>query len=67
MHKYDLAKDILWATQHPDRIDYHIQGAVLTEVAIAEFIGRETELTNKKDKEILGVMDDLMEPSKAEM
>ena len=64
MHKYDLAKDILFATQNVGAVNYNISGAVEAEAAIEEFAGKETELTNQRDKEALKKIDELMEEQK---
>lgn len=60
MSKYDLAKDILWATQHPESVDYNIRGATISEVAIAEFVGHESEFLNKNDRDALSLMNELI-------
>ncbi len=64
MHKYDLAKNILSATQNEGAVDYNISGIVALEAAIEEFSGRETELTNERDKEALRKLDELMKEQK---
>ncbi|GFI02055.1 hypothetical protein IMSAGC005_00882 [Lachnospiraceae bacterium] len=64
MHKYDLAKNILFATQNEGAVNYNISGATAFEVAIEEFAGKETELTNQRDKEALKKIDELMEEQK---
>lgn len=64
MHKYDLAKDILFATQNVGAVNYNIPGAVEVEAAIEEFAGKETELTNQRDKEALKRIEELMEEQK---
>ncbi|MDE6386623.1 MAG: hypothetical protein K2L82_02310 [Lachnospiraceae bacterium] len=64
MHKYNLAKDILFATQNESAVDYNISGAVTLEAAIEEFTGKETELTNERDKEALRKLDELMKEQK---
>ncbi len=66
MHKYDLAKDILFATQNVGAVNYNISGAVEAEAAIEEFAGKETELTNQRDREALRKIDELMGEQKRE-
>lgn len=64
MHKYDLVKDILLTIQNEGVVNYNIPGAVEAEAAIEEFVGKETELTNRQDKEALKKIDELIRTQK---
>lgn len=66
MHKYGLIKDILFAIQNEGSVYYHIPGAIEVEAAIEEFSGKETELTNRQDKEVLMKIDELMKTQEKE-
>lgn len=60
MAKYERAKEIIYNTQNPESVDYTIPNAVLVESSITVFMGKEEDLNNDHDKEVLKKIEELI-------
>lgn len=56
MEKYERVREIMYGVQNPNSVDYTIPNAVLVESSITVFIGKEDDLDNEYDKEVLKKM-----------
>lgn len=60
MTKYERVKEIINGTQNPMSVDYSIPNALCAENSVTVFIGKEEDLDNEYDKEVLKKMEEII-------
>ena len=60
MLKYERVKEIMNGIQNPKSVDYSIPNVLCSEDSITVFVGKEEDLNNEYDKEVLKKIEEIV-------
>lgn len=66
MKKYETAQRIVQDIRNPKAVNYSIPGGIVSEMAIEVFSGKETEMKNSKNKDLIKQMEEMIQQRKGE-
>ena len=66
MKKYETAQRIMQDIKNPKVVNYSIPGVIVSEMAIEVFSGREKDMKNSKNKDLIKQMEETIQQRKEE-
>lgn len=66
MKKYETVQRIMQDIKNPKAVNYSIPGVIVSEMAIEVFSGKETDMKNSKNKDLIKQMEEMIQQRKEE-